>query len=96
MNRLTSAISVAVLAISTFFLLSPPAAQAYYTYAQCMVMGSCTVRIIASGQQSGPQPCVPTGSLSQYCACGYTNSPGWGYTFQLLTDTCPYGPAAQF
>ena len=92
MNRLTSAISVAVLAISTFLLLKPPAAQAY-TYDQCKVMGACTVRVIANGQVLGPLPCVPSGTFSQYCACGYTNYSGWRNTYQLLTDTCPTGPS---
>ena len=93
MNKLTLGFSAIVLAASAFFLLSPLAVHAQPP--NCAIMGQCTVQIIASGDQL-EHACVPVGEFSQNCACPYTDSDGWGYTYELLSNTCPYPPASQF
>ena len=93
MNRLTLGISALVLAAAAIFLLNPPAMLAQPP--NCAIMGQCTVEIIASGDQL-EHTCVPTGPFSQYCGCPYTDSDGWGYTYDLLSNTCPYPPAPQY
>ena len=86
MNRLTFGISLIVLAASAFFLFNPPAIMAQPP--NCAITGRCTVQDISTGTQYS-NVCVPYGAGNLECVCPYTETAGWGYTFDLLSNTCP-------
>lgn len=102
-KKLILATAVSVFAVAAFLVFNPQKLVAQDCGAICANTGSCTVQVIATGQQfthacvpyqysvNGGNPCDPS-----YCNCPYTLATGWGYTYKIITNSCPYGPATQY